>query len=246
MACPNDQERCTFEGLDNATQELKNFGIDVPCPNGLEWCKLEKLSNETTNGSSIIKCTDRWCELEGSVKHGTIPKGAVIEQCFSDKWCMVTIIGNKRTNESRVAFCSGSRELCKVEEFDDIVKHSAAIDSKMVIVQCPNSQGEWCKLERLNKAIDNESEKEIVGCPSSQEWCKYTPRLTVTQFVIGYSFTTIGYPIGTTLIQTIFSKLLGPRPQGVWMGLLTGASGVARVLGPIFVGFIYTSYGNDI
>lgn len=82
-----------------------------------------------------------------------------------------------------------------------------------------------------------------LGCPSSQEWCRYTPRMTIAQFICGYAFTTIGYPLGVTLIQTIFSKVLGPRPQGLWMGLMTGAGCLSRVLGPIFVGVIYTRLG---
>lgn len=85
---------------------------------------------------------------------------------------------------------------------------------------------------------------EIVGCPSDQEWCRYTPAMTITQFIIGYGFTTIGYPVGVTLVQTIFSKVLGPRPQGLWMGIMTGAGCAARVLGPVFVGFIYTRWGT--
>ncbi|XP_066596400.1 major facilitator superfamily domain-containing protein 8 [Prorops nasuta] len=85
---------------------------------------------------------------------------------------------------------------------------------------------------------------EILGCPSSQEWCRYTPQMTALQFIIGYGFTTVGYPIGVTLIQTIFSKVLGPRPQGVWMGLMTGAGCASRVLGPVFVSVIYTRYGT--
>lgn len=72
----------------------------------------------------------------------------------------------------------------------------------------------------------------------------YTPQITITQFLISYGFTSIGYPIGVTLIQTIFSKILGPRPQGVWMGLMTGAGCASRVMGPIFVGFIYTRFGT--
>lgn len=54
---------------------------------------------------------------------------------------------------------------------------------------------------------------EPLGCPSSQEWCTYTPVMMLSQFIIGYVLTAIGYPIGVTLIQTIFSKILGPRPQ---------------------------------
>ncbi|RZC37107.1 major facilitator superfamily domain-containing protein 8, partial [Asbolus verrucosus] len=84
----------------------------------------------------------------------------------------------------------------------------------------------------------------LLGCPSSQEWCAYTPAMTLTQFIIGYFLTAFGYPIGVTLIQTIFSKLLGPRPQGVWMGLMTGSGCLSRVMGPVFVTHIYEEYGT--
>ncbi|XP_065171155.1 major facilitator superfamily domain-containing protein 8-like isoform X2 [Atheta coriaria] len=85
---------------------------------------------------------------------------------------------------------------------------------------------------------------ELLGCPSSQKWCEYTNAMTLTQFIAGYIFTCFGYPIGVTLIQTIFSKILGPRPQGVWMGLLTGAGCLSRVMGPVFVTYIYTEFGT--
>ncbi|XP_030373416.1 major facilitator superfamily domain-containing protein 8 isoform X2 [Scaptodrosophila lebanonensis] len=89
-----------------------------------------------------------------------------------------------------------------------------------------------------------ESDPMYLGCPETQEWCARLPALTITQFIIGYAFTSVGYPIGVTLIQTIFSKVLGPRPQGVWMGLMTGSGCLSRVLGPVFVGSIYTRLGT--
>ncbi|XP_008210269.1 major facilitator superfamily domain-containing protein 8 [Nasonia vitripennis] len=94
-----------------------------------------------------------------------------------------------------------------------------------------------------NETLDPLTGQQKLGCPSYQEWCRYTPRMTITQFICGYAFTTIGYPLGVTLIQTIFSKVLGPRPQGLWMGLMTGAGCFSRVLGPVFVGVIYTRLG---
>ncbi|KAK7871617.1 hypothetical protein R5R35_001804 [Gryllus longicercus] len=83
-----------------------------------------------------------------------------------------------------------------------------------------------------------------LGCPSIQEWCYYTPAMTISQFLLGYALTAVGYPIGVTLIQTIFSKILGPRPQGVWMGLMTGSGCLSRVMGPVFVSSIYTRLGT--
>ena len=38
--------------------------------------------------------------------------------------------------------------------------------------------------------------------------------------------------------------MIGPRPQGVWMGLLTAAGSLARICGPIFVSEIYKEFGT--
>ncbi|XP_066999586.2 major facilitator superfamily domain-containing protein 8 [Anabrus simplex] len=96
----------------------------------------------------------------------------------------------------------------------------------------------------LNSSSLSGNETEVLGCPSTQTWCKTTPAMTLTQFLLGYAFTAMGYPIGVTLIQTIFSKILGPRPQGVWMGLMTGSGCLSRVMGPVFVSYIYTRLGT--
>ncbi|XP_045499018.1 major facilitator superfamily domain-containing protein 8 [Colias croceus] len=84
------------------------------------------------------------------------------------------------------------------------------------------------------------------GCPArAQPWCLTSRGLTLPQFFLGYTCVSIGYPLGVTLIQTIFSKVLGPRPQGVWMGVLTGAGCLSRALGPVFVSSVYARRGPD-
>ncbi|KAF6204930.1 hypothetical protein GE061_019095 [Apolygus lucorum] len=90
----------------------------------------------------------------------------------------------------------------------------------------------------------NETEVEELGCPVDQEWCLTTPAMTLNQFLFGFALTCIGYPIGISLIQALFSKTLGPRPQGVWMGLITGSGCLSRVFGPVFVVYIYTNLGT--
>jgi ceroid-lipofuscinosis MFS transporter 7 len=92
--------------------------------------------------------------------------------------------------------------------------------------------------------ITGDDDIELLGCPVNQEWCKTTPAMTMSQFILGYVLTSIGYPIGVTLIQTIFSKILGPRPQGVWMGMMTGSGCLSRVLGPVFGSYIYVRLGT--
>lgn len=104
----------------------------------------------------------------------------------------------------------------------------------------------WGDAPAVLAVIQNHSNlTELVGCPvKEQPWCATTPALTLTQFLLGYFMTCVGYPIGVTLIQTIFSKILGPRPQGVWMGMITGAGCLSRILGPVCVGFVYTRHGT--
>ncbi|XP_052129011.1 major facilitator superfamily domain-containing protein 8, partial [Frankliniella occidentalis] len=90
----------------------------------------------------------------------------------------------------------------------------------------------------------DDGQSEQVGCPPSQEWCATTASMTVLQFILGFVVTAIGYPIGITLIQTLYSKILGPRPQGVWMGLVTGSGCLSRCMGPVFVTYVYTHLGT--
>lgn len=82
------------------------------------------------------------------------------------------------------------------------------------------------------------------GCPpSTQPWCVTSRGMHLSQFILGYAFISVGYSLGVTLIQTIFSKVLGPRPQGVWMGVLTSAGCLSRALGPVFVAAVYARAG---
>lgn len=92
-----------------------------------------------------------------------------------------------------------------------------------------NSNGS--NVDVLNELHQNSATNEVVGCPLSQAWCLTTPALTMTQFLLGYFLTCIGYPIGVTLIQTIFSKILGPRPQGVLLLFFFGCCSGSNTYG---------------
>ena len=49
------------------------------------------------------------------------------------------------------------------------------------------------------------------GC--ELDWCETTPAITVWQLFGGVVVGTIGYPYALSITQSIFSKMLGPRPQ---------------------------------
>ncbi|XP_069985781.1 major facilitator superfamily domain-containing protein 8 isoform X2 [Penaeus vannamei] len=83
-----------------------------------------------------------------------------------------------------------------------------------------------------------------LGCPQEQEWCLYTPIVEMPQMVVADTAAVIGYPVAFTLSSSFFSKILGPKPQGVWMGILTSTGSFSRVTGPIFVSYMYTALGT--
>ncbi|XP_076856068.1 major facilitator superfamily domain-containing protein 8 isoform X2 [Brachyhypopomus gauderio] len=84
---------------------------------------------------------------------------------------------------------------------------------------------------------------EPTGCPPSQTWCQYTPAIHLAQYIISNIFIGVGYPATNVMSYTLYSKILGPKPQGVYMGWLTASGSGARTLGPVFVSQVYTILG---
>ncbi|XP_030047606.1 major facilitator superfamily domain-containing protein 8 [Microcaecilia unicolor] len=84
---------------------------------------------------------------------------------------------------------------------------------------------------------------EPTGCPVEQSWCLYTPVIYLAQYLTADILVGLGYPLGHVMSYTLYSKILGPKPQGVYMGWLTASGSGARTLGPVFVSQIYTHLG---
>ncbi|KAK0147244.1 Major facilitator superfamily domain-containing protein 8 [Merluccius polli] len=81
------------------------------------------------------------------------------------------------------------------------------------------------------------------GCPVAQTWCQYTPAIHLGQYVIADILIGAGYAACNVMSYTLYSKILGPVPQGVYMGWLTASGSGARTLGPVFVSNFYTNLG---
>ncbi|GAB5570511.1 major facilitator superfamily domain-containing protein 8 isoform X1 [Prionailurus iriomotensis] len=81
------------------------------------------------------------------------------------------------------------------------------------------------------------------GCPIEQAWCFYTPMIHLAQFLTAAMLIGVGYPSCNVTSYTLYSKILGPKPQGVYMGWLTASGSAARILGPVFISQVYTSWG---
>ncbi|KAJ1348975.1 hypothetical protein KIN20_004388 [Parelaphostrongylus tenuis] len=83
-----------------------------------------------------------------------------------------------------------------------------------------------------------------VGCRPSFEWCKTTYQLSPQIYIVS-SFLLIGpaLPLITIGMNTVFSTLLGPRNQGTMQGVLVLTGSLARMIGPIAVGYLFTEFG---
>lgn len=51
------------------------------------------------------------------------------------------------------------------------------------------------------------------GCPYEYSWCHTMPQLSFWQFLIGATLVGIGYPVTAVILNTLYSKVLGPIPQ---------------------------------
>ncbi|XP_030629658.1 major facilitator superfamily domain-containing protein 8 isoform X3 [Chanos chanos] len=87
------------------------------------------------------------------------------------------------------------------------------------------------------------SSVEPTGCPSAQTWCQFTPAIHIAQYITSDILIGVGYPACNVMSYTLYSKILGPKPQGVYMGWLTASGSGARTLGPVFVSQVYTLLG---
>lgn len=99
-------------------------------------------------------------------------------------------------------------------------------------------------LSRRRRGIRRDKKCRDTGCPPEQEWCTYTPIIEQSQMIVACFLSFVGYPIAFTLSSSLYSKLLGPNPQGLWMGILTSIGSFSRMTGPIFVSYMYTELGT--
>ncbi|XP_069600037.1 major facilitator superfamily domain-containing protein 8 isoform X1 [Ranitomeya imitator] len=109
-------------------------------------------------------------------------------------------------------------------EIQNTTKHNSSL-----LVSSPSSSGNHTA--------------EPTGCPATQSWCFYTPIIHLAQYIMSDILIGFGYPVCSVMCYTLYSKIIGPKPQGVYMGCLTAAGSAARTLGPVFVSEIYTHLG---
>ncbi|KAB5555842.1 hypothetical protein PHYPO_G00038810 [Pangasianodon hypophthalmus] len=107
---------------------------------------------------------------------------------------------------------------------------------------------QWADLQNnsmpaLGRSLGSNSSVEPTGCPADQIWCQFTPAIHLAQYLTSDILIGVGYPACNVMSYTLYSKILGPKPQGVYMGWLTASGSGARTLGPVFVSQVYTILG---
>uniref|UniRef100_A0A2I3GNI5 Major facilitator superfamily domain containing 8 n=1 Tax=Nomascus leucogenys TaxID=61853 RepID=A0A2I3GNI5_NOMLE len=90
--------------------------------------------------------------------------------------------------------------------------------------------------------VEDDNERPT-GCSIEQAWCLYTPVIHLAQFLTSVVLIGLGYPVCNLMSYTLYSKILGPKPQGVYMGWLTASGSGARILGPMFISQVYAHWG---
>ncbi|KAK7909872.1 hypothetical protein WMY93_014556 [Mugilogobius chulae] len=74
------------------------------------------------------------------------------------------------------------------------------------------------QVSQMALASATNSTVEPTGCPSVQTWCQYTPAINIAQFIISDILIGVGYPTCNVMSYTLYSKVLGPKPQGsIWL-----------------------------
>lgn len=61
--------------------------------------------------------------------------------------------------------------------------------------------------------LASNSSLEPTGCPYQQTWCQYTPAIHLAQYISSDILIGMGYPACNVMSYTLYSKILGPRPQ---------------------------------
>lgn len=69
-------------------------------------------------------------------------------------------------------------------------------------------------LSRVSEfAVASNSSLEPTGCPYEQTWCQYTPAIHLAQYLSADILIGVGYPACNVMSYTLYSKILGPKPQ---------------------------------
>ncbi|CAD5230971.1 unnamed protein product [Bursaphelenchus okinawaensis] len=83
------------------------------------------------------------------------------------------------------------------------------------------------------------------GCDIAKyDWCTKVNTVNPWLFYLSYIvFIGICFPSISITINTLFSKIIGPRHMGTEQGLMYMTGGIARLLGPLIISNLYSEFG---
>ncbi|KAI1699631.1 major facilitator superfamily domain-containing protein [Ditylenchus destructor] len=84
-----------------------------------------------------------------------------------------------------------------------------------------------------------------VGCNTDKfTWCEDLRPVNVVLYYATYIIVIgLAFPMQNIALNTLFSKIIGPRWQGTQQGILQVSGSVARLIGPIMVTHLYSAFG---
>ncbi|KAI1702611.1 major facilitator superfamily domain-containing protein [Ditylenchus destructor] len=84
-----------------------------------------------------------------------------------------------------------------------------------------------------------------IGCNTDKfSWCYFVKPISPSLFFICYVlFIGVAFPNINIALNTLFSKIIGPRRQGTQQGILQMSGGCARMVGPVVISSLYTAFG---
>ena len=91
------------------------------------------------------------------------------------------------------------------------------------------------------KPDDDDDDSTRKGC--RDDWCGDMPGIKMGQYAGCIVLIGLGFPLANVMTFSLFSKILGPGPQGVMIGWLQAAGSLARAIGPLYFSVLYAKYG---
>ncbi|VDO97153.1 unnamed protein product [Soboliphyme baturini] len=69
----------------------------------------------------------------------------------------------------------------------------------------------------LTSSLFHHNPAKLVGCPNDFRWCEWTPPIPQILYISSFPLLFLGIPPVNVALSTLYSNVLGPRPQIIWL-----------------------------
>uniref|UniRef100_A0AC35TPG1 MFS domain-containing protein n=1 Tax=Rhabditophanes sp. KR3021 TaxID=114890 RepID=A0AC35TPG1_9BILA len=100
-------------------------------------------------------------------------------------------------------------------------------------------------IDLYTTADENNVPDSKVGCNTDKfKFCDTTKPINVWIWLISYPVIIgIGFSIINIAMNTLYSKIIGPRRMATWQSIMQMSGGAARIIGPLSIGGLYEHFG---